>query len=375
MKSKFASIFLLSIGLAACSSGNKSETPDLIDPSNFANTSHKVQQDVLIEETDDFFFAQITTVQPTSKGHIIVGDFNAKKFFVFDGAGSLVGEIGKEGSGPGEFQNLGKAYVGANDTLFVMDFNSARISAFTETAPGLWSHIHDNPIQRNPGAWLNSFFHLGTNGMFAQYSQSVRPGGDAPTEWPGVAKINRNGEKVGENLFTYRPSESKIEMGSNFVRMYIVPFGKQGRVVESNNAFHVSDNEFFGATTYSPYGDTLNHFHLAVVPRPVTPDLLDKTFNGDFTSEYYKAVSDVLPQVRPAFDNFQADDTGNVYFGFNDVTETENLWLKFSASGELLASFHMPNDVTVNRIVGDRIYGNGGRDTSPYAVVYRLIEN
>jgi len=375
MKSKLASILALSIGLAACSGADESATPDIIDPSAFTETSHTTQQELLIEETDDFFFARITSVQPTSKGGIIVADANAKKLFAFDQTGKLIGEIGKEGSGPGEFQGLGKVYIGANDTLVTLDWNNARITGFTESSPGNWSHQFDIPMQRSMEGSLNGFFHFGGNGIIGQYSQPFRPGGDMPTEWPGVARINRNGEKVGENLFTYRPFESKIEMGSNFVRIFGVPFGKRGNVVESKNALHVSDNEFLGATTFSLSGDTLHHFQLNVVQRAVTDDLINETFDGDLTSDFYKAVSDVLPQVRPAFDNFQADDAGNVYFGFDNVTETDDLWLKFSAEGSLLASFHLPSDVTMNRIVGDRIYGNGGQDTSPYAVVYRLTEN
>jgi hypothetical protein len=375
MKSNLASLLALSIVLAACSGSDKSATPDMIDPTAFAEPSHTAQQEVLIEETDDFFFAQITAVQPTSKGDIIVGDFNAKKFFVFSASGELKGEIGKEGSGPGEFQNLGKAYVGANDTLFVLDWSNARLSAFIESAPGRWSHALDIPVQRTPGGSLNGFFHFGADGMLGQFSQPFRPGGEVPTEWPGVAIINRNGEKVGENILTYRPFDSKLEMGTNFIRVFGIPYGKRGTVAESNNALHISNNEFFGATSFTISGDTLNHFQLAVTPRPVTADLLDKTFDGDFTSEYYKAVSDVLPQVRPAFDHFKADDAGNVYFGFDDATEDSDLWLKFTSDGELLASFHLPADVTISRIVGNRIFGNGGQDTSPYAVVYRLKEN
>jgi hypothetical protein len=375
MKLKFASILALSIGIAACSDANKSATPDLIDPAAFTKTSHSAQQDLLIEETDDFFFARITSVQPTSKGGIIVADANAKKLFAFDQTGRLMGEIGKEGSGPGEFQGLGKVYIGANDTLLTLDWNNARITGFTESSSGNWSHQFDIPMQRSMDGSLNGFFHFGADGLLGQYSQPFRPGGEVPAEWPGVAKINRNGEKMGENILTYRPFESKIEMGTNFVRIYGIPFGKRGTVVESNNALHVSNNDFFGATTYSLNGDTLNHFQLAVVQRQVTNDLINKTFDGDLTSDYYKSVSDVMPKVRPSFDNFQADDTGNVYFGFDDVTEDSNLWLKFSADGELLASFHLPNDVSINRIVGDRIYGNGGQDTSPYAVVYRLTKN
>lgn len=329
----------------------------------------------MIEETDDFFFGNIRTVQPTSKGDVLVGDFNAKKFFVFNNSGNLIGEIGKEGSGPGEFQQPGKSYVGHNDTLFVLDWSNSRITAFTESSPGKWAYQLDIPIVRSEGGTLNGFFHFGAQGMIGQYSQPFRPGENAPTEWPTVSRIDRNGEKVGDPITTYRPFESKIEMGSNFVRVFGIPFGKRGTVVESQNALHVSNNDYFSATTFSLDGDTLHHFQQNVVTRPVTDDMIYDTFDGDFTSDYYKSVSDVLPQVRPAFDSFQADDEGNVYFSFDDATEDSNLWLKFNPDGEFLASFTIPTGTNVHRIYNNKMYCSAGADDLPYVVVYELIEN
>ena len=133
-------LLLVSILTISCGDSEKTAQSEIIDPANFTEPTHTATQVVLIEETDDFFFGNIRTVQPTSKGDILVGDFTAMKFWVFNQNGDLVGEIGKEGSGPGEFKQLGKAYVGHNDTLFVMDWSNARISAFTESSPGKWAH-------------------------------------------------------------------------------------------------------------------------------------------------------------------------------------------------------------------------------------------
>ncbi|HAC16893.1 MAG TPA: hypothetical protein DCE78_13250, partial [Bacteroidetes bacterium] len=111
----FLLLLLVSILAISCGDSEKTAQNEIIDPANFTETTHTATQSLLIEETDDFFFSRITTVQPTSKGDILVGDFTTKKFFVFNPNGDLVGEIGKEGSGPGEFQFLGKSYVGQND--------------------------------------------------------------------------------------------------------------------------------------------------------------------------------------------------------------------------------------------------------------------
>ena len=371
----FLLLLLVSILAISCGDSEKTAQNEIIDPANFTETTHTAAQSLLIEETDDFFFGRITTVQPTSKGDILVGDFTTKKFFVFNPNGDLVGEIGKEGSGPGEFQQLGKAYVGHNDTLFVMDWSNARISAFTETSSGKWAHQLDIPMVRSEGGMLNGFFHFGSQGMVGQYSQPFRQGETTPTEWPTVTRINRKGEKVGEPITSYRPFENKLEMGTNFIRVFGIPFGKRGTVVESQNALHVSNNDFFGATTLSLDGDTLHHFQQNFVTRPVTDDMIHDTFDGDFTSDYYKSVSDVIPQVRPAFDSFQADNEGNVYFSFDDATEDSNLWLKYSPDGEYLASFTIPTGTTVQRIYNNKIYCSAGADDLPYIVVYELVEN
>ncbi|HAC15106.1 MAG TPA: hypothetical protein DCE78_04065, partial [Bacteroidetes bacterium] len=318
---------------------------------------------------------RITTVQPTSKGDILVGDFTTKKFFVFNPNGDLVGEIGKEGSGPGEFQFLGKSYVGQNDSLFVMDWSNARISAFTETAPGKWTHQLDIPMVQEEGARLNGFFHFGEQGLIGQYQQSFSPTEPTPTDWPYIAKINRKGEKVGDKIVTFRYTDMKMNRTTNMIAIYSIPIGKSGFVRESSNALHTANNEYFGSTMYNLEGDTLNHFRLNVVDRPVTEDIIFQVFNGNLDSDYYKAVKDELPSLMPAFDEFQVDNQGNSYFQFEYFNETDDLWLKFTPDGELVASFTIPKGTIIQRIYNNKIYSSAGEDDVPYIVVYELIKN
>lgn len=368
-------LLLVSILTISCGDSEKTAQSEIIDTADFAEPTHTAAQSVLIEETDDYFFGNIRTVQPTTKGDILVGDFTAMKFWIFNPNGDLVGEIGKEGSGPGEFKQLGKAYVGHNDTLFVMDWSNGRISAFAETEPGNWSHQFDIPIVRDGDRNLSGFSHFGEQGMIGHYRQSFSLDNLTPTDLPFFAKINRNGEKVGDNIATFRYTDMKMNRTTNMISIFEIPFGRSGYVRESSHALHIANNEFFGATTYNLEGDTLNKFQLPVVERPVTEDIIYERFNGDLSSDYYKSVSDLLPQVRPAFDSFQADNEGNVYFSFDDATEDSNLWLKFSADGQFLASFTIPAESIIHRIYNNKIYCNAGEDEVPYIVVYELVEN
>lgn len=298
---------------------------------------------------------------------------NAKKFYVFDQSGDLIGEVGKEGSGPGEFQQMGSSFLTKSDTLFVMDWSNARITAFTEQSSGRWRHELDVPMVRSPGNFINNFFHFDELGLLGQFSQSFMPGGEQPTDWPTVGPINRSGEKVGDPLASYRPMDSKVNMGTNFVSVFSVPYGRNGIVRQSDNAIHIVDTEFFGALTLSVKGDTLHQFTYPTVDRPVTEDMIMTATNGP-DSDYFRAVRDVIPSTRPSFDSFQVDELGNLFFGFTRVTEDTDVWLKFTPSGEYLASFTLPNGTTIHRVRNGRLYTSAGANDFPHAIVYSLRE-
>jgi hypothetical protein len=375
MKNHFIRPFLVItvILLLSNCSGKSDPIGEMIDPANFAETTHKLSEVLVIQEDNDFFFGQINAVLPTSQGHILVADVTAKKFHVFDQFGNRIGEIGKEGSGPGEFQQMVRSLLTTGDTLMVMDWSNARITAFTQQSPGRWTRNYDIPVARTPGGNLSSFFHIADEPLVGLYTTFVMPGGTDSPPKPSLGIFNRAGERVGDAIIDFRHTDSKIEMGTNFVRMYSIPFGRSGQVRESEKALHISNSDYFGALTINTRGDTLAYFQYPVITRPVTEEMIVTLTQGANT-EYYQAVRESISDTRPAFDTFMADNLGNVYFRFDNVSEDEHLWLMFTQDGEFQKSFRINKSATISRIKNGRIYCSGDLDGEPVVLVYQIDE-
>ena len=75
-------------------------------------------------------FGRITDIAMDRKGRLFVADDTRHQVIVFDSAGQFVQAIGREGTGPGEFQSPWRLALDVTDSLFIWDSRLARISVF-----------------------------------------------------------------------------------------------------------------------------------------------------------------------------------------------------------------------------------------------------
>jgi hypothetical protein len=97
---------------------------------------------------DEYLFGAISSVAADAQGRIYVADMLASEIRVFDQAGTFIQTIGRQGRGPGEFQNPFSLLI-ADDELWVAD--GVRISQLVASEPRL---IPNSPgqIRRFTGA-------------------------------------------------------------------------------------------------------------------------------------------------------------------------------------------------------------------------------
>jgi hypothetical protein len=70
-------------------------------------------------------------VQSDSRGRFYTVAQTADRFAVFDSSGRHVVQVGRRGSGPGEFQRVSSVLVGPGDTLFVSDERLRRVTVYS----------------------------------------------------------------------------------------------------------------------------------------------------------------------------------------------------------------------------------------------------
>lgn len=81
-------------------------------------------------------FGSISSVAWLSDGTVAVADRFAHNVRFFSLDGSLLESVGREGSGPKEFRELGDLLVGPNDTIVALDWGTLRASRIT--SDGAW---------------------------------------------------------------------------------------------------------------------------------------------------------------------------------------------------------------------------------------------
>ena len=78
------------------------------------------------------------------QGKIYAPDYQERCVKAFDPDGRFIQTIGKEGSGPGEFQNIGEIALLPDDSPLVLDWEAKRISIFNPDGDFVTSHKYKN---------------------------------------------------------------------------------------------------------------------------------------------------------------------------------------------------------------------------------------
>lgn len=93
------------------------------------------------EGEPEYQFGQISGIDIDSEGRMYVMDQQAREVRVFSPDGQFIANIGKAGSGPGEFsQAAGPIFVGPGDTIAVPDAGQQRISRFSAAGEPIGSY-------------------------------------------------------------------------------------------------------------------------------------------------------------------------------------------------------------------------------------------
>ena len=84
----------------------------------------------VVDGPDALMFQRIVSVARDGEGRLVVADAGWGEIRVFDAGGEHLLTTGREGEGPGEFQNLSGAWPGSGGNIFAVDGWQLRITEF-----------------------------------------------------------------------------------------------------------------------------------------------------------------------------------------------------------------------------------------------------
>ncbi len=82
----------------------------------------------LFAASPDVLFTRIGDIVQLSSGRIIAVDPSESRLTFFDGDGSYLARVGREGTGPGEYRSIGGIWVMAGDSVGVWDSRNGRVT-------------------------------------------------------------------------------------------------------------------------------------------------------------------------------------------------------------------------------------------------------
>jgi len=327
---------------------------------------------------------RVTTVVPLDRARVAVGMNSPTQVQIFEGDGTLVATLGREGEGPGEFSEVQSVVPLEPDSFAVWDPSRRRMSVFTEEGQfvrevdlstiALISAMAA-PNTSRPSGW--SYLLLSTPGSVILFGVGfIGPGlGVRRVEVPSY-RISTVGEELAS--FGPFPGEETFMSDDGFFAPY--PFAANTYCAASGEDLVVGTAEAAEVSYYGPNG---------TLKRIVRWPDHDRTVGGPLLSEWSDwleaqlaampeeeraprlFVLDQMPQAEyfPAFGGLVADHTGGIWVGaypgqiglLGLSPEVPRVparrWLVFDGDGVLVANVHTPEGFKPHAVRDGHVWG------------------
>lgn len=356
-------------------------TEDNVQEDDFTNLPiYQLEEMEVLSDQADLLMGRPVFTEIDSEGNRLIMDLSSFEILVYDEQGTYHNSFGREGSGPGEFQQPSYMMLGENDTLYVSDNTRNSLIVYSKSSDFSWSHAYDIAFPQAENGYPGSALMPSTAGFPIVY-MSNDESDEFPNGFKEVRIVDRHGEYIGNAGVKFkRGALITLEMGGNQIRLGLseVP----GDQISPKN-----DGSFYRAWTgdpviyhYSSGGELLLEIHLPGLPEQEVTNaaissLNDRLFGsqfGDMTKQLREEIGDTFPyfsQIRVMKDESLwlariVPDSGN-----------EN-WYHITAEGEPLGQLILDEGFRLRNSNGNEVYISGEKeDGAPAVIKYRLSKN
>jgi hypothetical protein len=366
-------IYIYMIGLlllsVACSpkseSGFSVETKDGIEYAHNSKTPLNqdatvvFEEDLSIEPVDEKGNIRIYT--PTrfavdGDGNIFICDYRDSSVKVFDNQGQFVRTIGRKGSGPGEFENVGRVYCLPDGKLMMLDFGLRRGSLFSKDGRFISSH-------KFLRSGFNMFFF--TESFYVREETIVEPD-KTPKGYKTTLFIKAYDYK-GEEVFSYgefKESQSAYidEEGRRFT--YTRPYDVESVLAgdqKNKQLYHCLSDQYL-IEVFDNEGRLIRKIDRPYNRMPVTePD--KKRYLEGFRASSERDLALIeknaeMPKLKPVCERMLVDDKGRLWVELNEKKEENGKTLTaydiFDEDGRYL--YKIWTEISPELFRNDRMY-------------------
>lgn len=333
-----------------------------------------LEQDLLIEESDDLIFGYTYPPEITSDGEILVADFQNSVIHHFNKDGQSLGTFSRKGSGPGEINQMGSGTILEDDTFVIFDRAEMRFTKFRRQH-GSWNHTEIIPTATRVSA-----FSEGPENTIIYHGVTVfdRSNIDNSERGYTLSQMKLSGEILRDSLI-YGPVNThliRIEGTGFMVRNMPTGYGLNSISQVYNKSLIVhAQTDAFQFTVKNILTDEVKTFSHPIEPVALTSaekDTLISQVGPQFTS----VIRDKMPEYHRIIESFFVSDDGKIWvrLGAKSNPEPEFDWIVVDLDGTLIAKVRNPEGVSISSLKNGKVYGSR-RSPETGTSIYRFRIN
>ncbi|SHE30283.1 6-bladed beta-propeller protein [Fodinibius roseus] len=360
--------------LCACSAGEENTVPaEVSELENMTTIPADIQptHDITIQKEKVFgdferntgAMGGIRDIAVDDSGRVFISDTQQKTIHMFSPDGQFIQNIGRSGSGPGEFRHIFPMKI-QGDKLFAFDPTFYRLN-FYSLESLTFDHVEElffqdwSDIENIKKASPVKFYDWSNNNLLIGFDQ-VR--GDNIYYYV----VNNSGHRteIISGPILVQKDEKQMEIDIVYLNgmegSYEFPFGRESLIaVSEDRHIFTAWTEHFLIKEYNPEGTYLRAWYYPYKNLPLTQNELDSyaASRGDFEPIIQEAYTkNELPATRPALKDIRIDDQNRLWVStvVKDLSVTE--WWILEMDGTLLGRFTWPKQKQIEAIKNSCLY-------------------
>ncbi|MEX2573262.1 MAG: 6-bladed beta-propeller [Balneolaceae bacterium] len=298
-----------------------------------------------ITDSEDVYFLQISGVKSDSKGRTYLADQQALSIHLFDQDGSYIESIGREGSGPGEFQSLLQIYIDQQDRLIVYDVRQARNTIFVEMNNS-WEPEQVFMIEGNRYG-IESVDADGNLILRQSPPQNPKPG----TYWfeHELATANLESGLTEQNVLMFK-ERGNLVLDNGFMQR--IPFGRTTVLAASHNGdLYLVWNDQFELAKYNARMEFVDSLTVSIPNQPVSNE--ERNAALDRLGDQFRFLGrGHIPESKPVISDMFIDRNENIWLQTFDSPE----YLILDREANPVGSFDLQDDLRLAHVDDNRLY-------------------
>lgn len=308
-------------------------------------------------ETEEVYFSYIGEVTVDDGERVLITEMSMgnRAIHQFNSGGEYIGQMGREGRGPGEYQTPVHLQV-VGDKAFVYDNLLSRITAFSLTD---LSVIRSVPV--SAGTYLNSreTGGLSTQRLFVHNDEEFTVGfgslsSASKENYTRYFRADPEGAFNPDQLFKLKDKNVfSVDEGSISLQA-LLPFDHDSFIYYRKNNFYTVWSEEFLIKIYDGSGKLVRGIYYPVEKVP----FMRNDYVENHMSSHLKRAAQYMdfPEYWPVLDDLLVDDQGRIWVAL--ITDERDIveWWVLEYSGELLAKFEWPRYKKIQDIKNGFLY-------------------